>query len=108
MNAKSIAIVSYITLIGWIVAYLQHKKSNPKNELASYHLGQALGVIIFALVLNIVLSMIILMAPSLGGMVILVGIVPLLLLIFGIIAASNEVLKPVPLIGKFFEKKFNF
>ncbi|MGS2739782.1 DUF4870 domain-containing protein [Sinomicrobium sp. M5D2P17] len=108
MNARTISIVSYITIIGWIVAYLQHKGSEQKSALASYHLGQGLGVFIFAVILNIILSIIIRVVPSLGSILSLVGFVPLILLIFGIIAAANEALKPVPLIGKFFEGKFNF
>jgi len=108
MNAKTISIVSYITIIGWIVAYFQHKGSTQKSTLASYHLEQGLGVFIFAVILNIVLSILIRVVPSLGSIFSLVGLVPLVLLIFGIIAAANEAQKPVPFIGKFFEGKFNF
>ncbi|MBC9796124.1 DUF4870 domain-containing protein [Sinomicrobium weinanense] len=108
MNAKTISIVSYITIIGWIIAYVQHKGSEQKSKLASYHLGQGLGVIIFAVILSIVINILVRVAPALGGIFSLVGLLPLILLIFGIIAANNEALKPVPLIGKFFEGKFNF
>ncbi|QDH79614.1 DUF4870 domain-containing protein [Echinicola soli] len=108
MNAKTISIVSYITIIGWIVAYFQHKGTTEKSKLASYHLEQGLGVFIFAVILNIALGIIISVVPSLGGILSFVGIVPLVLLIFGIIAAANEARNPVPLIGKFFEGKFNF
>lgn len=108
MNAKTISIVSYITIIGWIIAFLQHKNSEQKSALASYHLGQGLGVFIFAVVLNIVLSIVISVIPSLGNTLALISFLPLVLIIFGIIAANNEVLKPVPLIGKIFEGKFNF
>ncbi|MGS2760892.1 DUF4870 domain-containing protein [Sinomicrobium sp. M5D2P9] len=108
MNAKTISIVSYITIIGWIIAYFQHKGSEQKSELASYHLGQGLGVFIFAVVLNIILQIVMSIVPSLASILSLAGLIPLILLIFGIIAANNEVLKPVPLIGKFFEGKFNF
>lgn len=108
MNAKTISIVSYITIIGWIIAYLQHKGTEQKSKLASYHLGQGLGVFIFAVILNIILGVVISIVPSLAGILSLIGLAPLILLIFGVIAAANEALKPVPLIGKFFEGKFNF
>jgi len=108
MSAKTISIVSYITIIGWVIAYLQHKGSEQKSKLASYHLCQGLGVFIFAVILNIILSVVVRIVPSLAGILSLVGLLPLVLLIFGIITAANEAIKPVPLIGKFFEGKFNF
>ena len=108
MNAKTISMVAYMTIIGWIIAYFQHKGSESKSTLASYHLEQGLGVFIFAVLLNIVLTVIIRIIPSLGSVISLVGILPLVLLILGIIAAANEAQKTVPLIGKFFEGKFGF
>lgn len=108
MNAKTIAVVSYLTIIGWVIAYVQHKGNEQKSKLAAYHLGQGLGIFIFAVVLNVILRVIISIVPSLAGLLSLVGLVPLILLVFGIITAANEALKPVPLIGKFFEGKFNF
>lgn len=108
MNAKTISIVSYITIIGWLIAYLQHKGNDLKNELVSYHLGQALGIFIFSIILNIVLLIIVKIVPSMASIISLIGFLPLILLIFGIIAANNEALKPVPLIGKLFERRFNF
>jgi len=108
MNVKTISIVSYITIIGWVIAYFQHKNSEQKSALVSYHLGQGLGVFIFSVVLNIGLSIVIRVIPSLGSLLALIGLLPLVLIIFGVIAASNEALSPVPLIGKIFEGKFNF
>lgn len=74
--------------------------------LVSYHLTQWLGVFIFAL--NMVIFILIEIAPSLTGVFSMVGIVPLLFIIFGIIAATNERTQPIPRIGKFFEGRFNF
>lgn len=78
--------MSYVTIIGWVIAYLQYKSSKRKSALASYHLVQGLGVFIFALI----------------------GFLPLILLIFGNIAANNDALTPAPLIVALFEGKFNF
>lgn len=108
MNDKTISIVSYITIIGWFVAYFQYKDKDQKSPLVSYHLTQGLGVFIFAFVLNIVVFILIAIVPSLTGVLSIVGVVPLLFIIFGIIAANNETTQPVPLIGKFFEGRFNF
>lgn len=108
MNEKNISVLSYITIIGWVIAYLQHKQGEPKSRLAAYHLGQGLGVFIFAVALNIVLFIVISILPTLGSILGLIGLFPIILLIFGIITAANEAEKPVPLVGKFFEGKFNF
>ncbi len=107
MKAKNIAILSYITIIGWVIAYFQYKGGNEKSELASYHLGQSLGLFILAVVLNVMLAVLGSIVPSLGTVFMLVGFLPLFLLIFGIIAAVNEARTPVPLLGKFFEEKIN-
>ena len=44
-NGKTTAIVSYITLIGWLIAYFAMHQSN-KTSLGSYHLRQTLLLII--------------------------------------------------------------
>jgi uncharacterized membrane protein len=108
MKTKTMAIVAYFTIIGWIVSYLEFKKTSEKSSLVNYHLGQALGVIITSILLSIICSIILAVITTLGIIFYLIMLVPLILLLFGAIAASNEVEKPVPLIGKVFEGKFNF
>jgi len=108
MKNKTLAMVAYITLIGWIIAYIQYRNQNEKDALVRYHLGQALGIFIFAVALNIVTIIIASIIPSLGTILSLAGLLPLILLILGIIAASNEAQNPVPGIGKLFENKFSF
>lgn len=108
MTNKTLAIVAYITIIGWLIAYFQYKNNADKNPLVRYHLGQALGIIIFGVVLAIAIGIISSIIPSLSSILSLAGLLPLILLIFGIIAASNEALSPVPGIGKLFENKFSF
>lgn len=107
-NNKTLAIVAYITIIGWIIAYLQYKNNDEKSPLVRYHLSQALGIFIFAIVLNIILTIIATVVPSIASILSLAGLLPLILLIFGIISAANEALSPVPGIGKLFENKFSF
>lgn len=108
MKNSTMAIVAYLTIIGWIVSYLEFKKSPEKSKLVNYHLGQALGVIITGIALSILSSIILSILPGLGIVFYIILALPLVLLLFGIVAASNEVEKPVPLIGKIFEGKFNF
>jgi len=108
MKQKTMAILAYITLIGWIISYLEYKKSAEKSTLVNYHLGQSLGLIITSIILSIISGTILAIIPSLGVIFYLILFIPFILLLLGIIAANNEVEKPVPLIGKIFEGKFNF
>jgi len=105
MNNKTLSIVSYITIIGWLVAYLKGKDN--ADSMLKYHLRQALGLalvnIIFSLALNIV-AMVILALSFIG----VFGFVFLILWIIGIINAANGAQKPLPIIGKMFENKFAF
>ena len=102
------AIVAYITLIGWIISYLEFKKSPEKSSLVNYHLGQSLGVIITSFVLSIASTIILAIIPSLGFIFYFILLIPFVLLLLGIVAANNELEKPVPVIGKIFEGKLNF
>lgn len=108
MKQKTMAIVAYITLIGWIIAYLEFKKAAIKSKLVSYHLGQSLGLIITSILLSIISSVVLAILPALGSVFYLILFIPFVLMLFGMIAANNELEKPVPLIGKLFEGKFNF
>lgn len=108
MNNKTLAIVSYITIIGWAVAYCSHKNQPEKSPLVFYHLEQALGLFIVSVVLYVAAVIVVNILPALSFLVSLAGILQLILMVFGIINAANEVYKPVPLTGRFFEKKFVF
>lgn len=104
MDNKTLSIVSYITIIGWLISYFSGKDTADDN--LKYHLKQSLGLVIFALLLSIVLNILIRFThlTILG----IVGFLPLVLMIIGIINAANEVKKPLPVIGKMFEDKFSF
>jgi len=108
MNNKTMAIVAYLTIIGWIVAYLSYKKSTQKSSLVKYHLGQALGVFLVSLVLSILSAVILAILPSLGLISYIISLISLVLILLGIVTASNEVERPIPLVGSMFEGKFNF
>lgn len=48
-DPKLIGIVSYLTIIGWVAALIMN---NPKSETASFHVRQALGLIILSAAAN--------------------------------------------------------
>ncbi len=90
MNAKVTGIVSYISWIGWIVAFLAGDK-----EGAKFHLNQSLILMIAMMVVSIL--------SAFGGFIALVaGLCSLVLLVFwimGLIAACKEEEKALPIIG---------
>lgn len=101
---RTVAILSYITLIGFIVAVVIH--SGKKTALGAYHLRQTLGLLISAVVMwmgAIVLAFIPILGP-LTVMVIWLGFFVLWLL--GLIAAINGQQKPMPVLGEHYQKWF--
>lgn len=108
MNNKTLAMVSYVTIIGWLVAYFSYKSQAEKSSLVSYHLEQSLGIFICSIAVSVVAGVLISVIPVLSTLFSLLMLLPLVLLILGIINASHEAKKPVPLTGRFFERKFSF
>ena len=104
MNNKTLSIVSYITLIGWGIAYIIGK--DKADDLLKFHLKQSLGLVIFSIIWGFLLNIIITIfnLPIIG----ILGLVSLLLIIIGIINAANGIKKPLPVIGSMFEDKFAF
>lgn len=105
MNNKTRAVLSYITPVGWLIAYFSGKEN--ADALLRYHLKQSLGMALISIILNIALYVVASFIPALSFL----GITGLAIIIFwilGMINAANEALKPVPVFGKSFEQKFSF
>ena len=102
MDNKTISIISYITIVGWLIAYLVGKDN--LDAFFFYFLRQSLGLAIVGIILNIITISI----SFLGMIVNLVGLLLLVLFIIGIINAINGQMKPLPVIGTYFEDKFDF
>ncbi len=108
MNAKTMAIVAYITLIGWIIALVTYNGDAQKPSLTRFHLRQAFGLIVMSFALYIVLLMLVFIIPFLALVLWLLWIGILVLWIIGLVNAANEQEKPLPIIGEFFDKTFTF
>jgi uncharacterized membrane protein len=89
---KTVAILSYITLIGFIVAIVMN--SSKKTQLGAFHLRQMLGLFLTAVLMII---------PLLN---ILVFICLFVLWIMGLLSAIKGEMKPVPLVGSLYQKWF--
>lgn len=107
MTNRTMAIVAYITLIGWLISYFSYRNSDDKSPFVRYHLTQSLGVMIFSIVLSIVIGILASILPALSTIFYIVSLVPFVLMLLGIITASNNAERPIPLIGKFVEGKFS-
>ncbi len=93
-EGKTMAIISYITIIGLIIAFIMN--NDKKNEFAKFHIGQSLRISILA-VANSVIGMFL---PS--GLSIISTIISIAVLVFwilGLVNAINLKDKPVPVIG---------
>lgn len=93
-QGKTTAIISYITFIGLIVAYLMNNEK--QNEFAKFHIGQSLRVVIAGLA-NSVLSWF--LPSALGIITTVIGFLLLALIILGIVNAVNGKATPLPVIG---------
>ena len=101
---KTIAIVSYLTLIGFIVAVIMH--GTKKTRLGAYHLRQSLGLMLTAIGVAFAVA-IMAFIPFIGwlaGMAAWIGL--LILWVMGLLAAINGEQKPVPVLGVHFQKWF--
>jgi uncharacterized membrane protein len=104
---KTVAILSYCTLIGFIVAIVLH--GNNKTKLGSYHLKQALGVMLTAVAIWIAFWVLVFIPFMIFLMVFvmpIIWILILVLLIIGIVNAANGQMKPIPVFGTMYEKWF--
>ena len=97
-NSKALAIITYITFIGWIIAFMLNNKQ--KHSLVTYHQKQSLGIqcIYFAIAVLITLT------GLLSLQILFLGV--FILIIIGISNASNQINKPLPIVGVYFEKWF--
>lgn len=105
---KTVAIISYLTIIGWVIAYVMH--NNQKTELGAFHLRQTIGLFIIGLCIWIA-QMMLIFIPVLGWLISLlitflyIGI--FILWLIGLISAINGNMKPIPIIGKSAQQWFN-
>jgi uncharacterized membrane protein len=108
-NGKNVGIISYITIIGWLIAYFGMHQNN-KTELGSYQLRQTLLLHIVSFLVSWILGMIfaaIFFSSgfatgwfSIMGINWIIRLVFIILWLIGFIGAINGEKKPIPLIGE--------
>lgn len=97
-EGKTMAIISYITFIGTIIAYLMN--NDKKNSFAAFHIRQNIGIVLLYLINGFVIGRI-------SGMLSwIVGVFILVIWIIGFIGAIQGEEKKVPLLGDMFQDWF--
>jgi len=101
---KTAAIVSYLTLLGFIAAVVIH--SGNKTQIGAFHLRQTLGLFITGIALGIA-SAILGMIPFLGWVLTLGLYLGFFVFwVLGLVAAINGQQKPLPVVGDLYQKWF--
>ncbi len=98
-EGKTIAIISYITIIGTLIAFIMNQ--NKRNYFASFHIRQALGIFLLGVVVNFIQRF-----THFGWFDTVLGIGVFVLWILGLIAAIQGEEKKTPLLGDLFQEWF--
>lgn len=107
MNRKTISIISYLTIIGWVISFVIYHNGG-RSSFAQYHLKQSFGLGIFGAILGLAFIPIIPINPLISSLFAIVSTGIIIVLIFGIRNAFNQKRKPIPFIGLMFVDRFHF
>ncbi len=94
---KVIALIAYLTIVGWLVAYVLNNKNNNPSSFLKTHMRMALGTGLIGVV-GFALSGIFI------GWIIYIGF--LILAIIGVINALQEKDQELPIVGQYFNQWF--
>ena len=98
-EGKTLAVVSYFTLIGTLIAFFLNKDKG--NTFTSFHIRQALGLWLLQMVLGFVVSGFDSWMVTNAFWIFFV-----VLFIYGVLGAFSGKKNAVPIIGDFFQKIF--
>ncbi|NHM07116.1 DUF4870 domain-containing protein [Flavobacterium sp. CYK-4] len=107
MTRKKVSTLSYLTAIGWLLAYRCYKKG-ARTSLAKYHLEQSLGMGIIVFVMNLLLVPLVLINTVFAPILFFSNLGLVILWMIGLISAYHGVRLPLPFIGFYFRDKFRF
>ena len=92
-HSRTLAVVSYITWIGWIIAFLIRDR---RDAYVAHHLNQALLINLLKIAGGLCV-----MLPHIGEeLSSVVGVAAFVLIIMGIYRAANWRMDPLPVIGE--------
>ena len=98
-EGKTMAIISYITIIGTIIAFFMN--NNKKNSFASFHIRQMIGIFLLGMVNKYAIS------NLLGATVFwIITVIIFILWVIGFIGAVKGEEKSIPVVGDQFQNWF--
>ncbi|WP_047246428.1 DUF4870 domain-containing protein [Maribacter thermophilus] len=99
-EGKKIAVIAYLTFIGLIIAFVMN--NDKKLPFAQYHIAQSLGLVVTGIGLGVIG-----MVPILGWFISIFGsFVVVYMWFMGLLNAINGKEKPIPILGRQYEKWF--
>lgn len=101
-NGKTVGIISYLWLIGWVIALVMHNGN--KTEYGAFHIRQSLGIMILwviVYIINVALSF-----AGIGIVAWILGLGLFVLWLLGFIGAIQGEKKLVPVLGAQFQDWF--
>ena len=101
---KTVAILSYLTLLGFIVAIVLN--STKKTKLGIFHLRQMLGFFLTVMAV-VVCQLVLVFIPILGWLAILVLWISMgVLWLLGLMSAIKGQMTPMPVVGAYYQQWF--
>jgi uncharacterized membrane protein len=99
-QGKTFAIISYITIIGTLIAFFLNREN--RNPFISFHVRQALGLWLLQFLLGYFIGAFDSWMISMSFWIFFI-----VLFIYGIIGAATGKMNEVPVLGPFFQKLFS-
>ncbi len=98
-NEKTIGIIAYLTLIGWIIAIVMN--GSTRSEYASFHIRQMLGLMLLSFLASLIVRF-----GMLGIISSAISILVLVLWAIAFVGAIQGQRKPIPFLGEQFQEWF--
>ena len=101
---KTIAILSYITIVGWLAAYIM--SVNKKTTFNLFHIRQGLGVNLLVIAVWVITKVFV-FVPFIGWYFnVILTLLLFIIWVMSFVGAINGEAKPVILVGEPFQKMF--
>ncbi|HCQ30344.1 MAG TPA: hypothetical protein DIU39_08665 [Flavobacteriales bacterium] len=105
-DERTIAVLSYLTPLGWIIAFVIHQNNVVKSPFAAFHIRQALGIYLLGLALTVI-GIIFSILPLIGPLTLfLARLITVVLWLFGLYYAIDRRPVEVPVVGSLFQVWF--
>ena len=100
-EGKTIAIISYITILGIVIAFVMN--NDKKNSFASFHIRQSIGIYLLFFLINLLTRY---GTMGFGWLDNLLYFIVFAFLVIGLVGAIQEEEKKIPFLGDQFQEWF--